>query len=63
MREIAKRLHEGGDLPWLASCEEAVGVSDRLQVFADEQRIGTPAAEFLDGFIREEARNADGGSQ
>lgn len=55
VREIACALRDGNELPGMPSCEEAALVAGRLKVLAREHGIRTPAADFLDGFTREEA--------
>lgn len=54
-QEIARSVLLAPDLPCLPSYEEAVVVGERLKVLAGELGVATPAANFLDGFTREEA--------
>jgi hypothetical protein len=54
IREIAKVALQAPDLPCLPTCEEALQVRERLEPLVREQGLGTPAADFLDRFTRED---------
>ena len=55
VRSIASALRAAPDMQCIPGCEEAALVAGRLKVLAREGGIRTPAADFLDGFAREEA--------